>query len=218
MKKYHYTYYSYEEFGRGYIGKRSCDCKPEEDVEYFGSYTDQVFKPTQKIILGTYDTEKELAKAEEILHAFYDVKNNPHFSNKHNAEENFYFTSEELSLFGKKGGKIRKQQLIEEGFYSTKKQSIRGKKGGRKLVNLGLGIHGMSKEELSKAGKKGGEINKKNKTGICGLTKDQRSKTTTKTNLQKWQCTKTGFITNAGCLSQYQKKKGIDTSHRIRIH
>ena len=59
MKKYHYTYYSYEEFGRGYIGKRSCPCKPEEDVKYFGSYSDKTFEPTQKIILETYDTAEE---------------------------------------------------------------------------------------------------------------------------------------------------------------
>lgn len=28
MEKYFYVYYSYEEFGRGYIGKRECKCLP----------------------------------------------------------------------------------------------------------------------------------------------------------------------------------------------
>jgi hypothetical protein len=28
MSKYFYVYYSYEEFGRGYIGKRECKCLP----------------------------------------------------------------------------------------------------------------------------------------------------------------------------------------------
>ena len=55
----HYTYYSYEEWGRGYFGSRSCDCLPEEDINYFGSFKDKNFKPTQKIILkDDYETRK----------------------------------------------------------------------------------------------------------------------------------------------------------------
>ena len=34
---------------------------------------------------------------------------------------------------------------------------------------------------------------------------------------QKWQCIETGYISNAGGLSQYQKKRGIDTSKRILL-
>jgi len=48
--KHFYVYYSYEEYGRGYIGKRECKYLPEEDVNYFGSFKDKTFKPTQKII------------------------------------------------------------------------------------------------------------------------------------------------------------------------
>ena len=51
-KKYFYVYYSYEPWGRGYIGKRECWCLPEEDVKYFGSYRDKTFKPTEKIIFS----------------------------------------------------------------------------------------------------------------------------------------------------------------------
>jgi hypothetical protein len=81
--KYYYTYYSYEEWGRGYIGKRSCDCLPEEDVKYFGTFSDKTFKPTQKIILRSdYTTPNELAEDEIILHDFYDVAKNPHFVNR----------------------------------------------------------------------------------------------------------------------------------------
>jgi hypothetical protein len=88
-KKYHYTYYSYEEFGRGYIGVRSCNCMPEEDVKYFGSFNDKSFRPTRKIILETYETREEANKDERILHRFYDVRLNPKFANKHNANERF---------------------------------------------------------------------------------------------------------------------------------
>ena len=48
----HYVYYSYEEFGRGYIGCRTCNCLPEED-DYLGSYHDETFSPTNKIVLET---------------------------------------------------------------------------------------------------------------------------------------------------------------------
>lgn len=38
-----------------------------------------------------------------------------------------------------------------------------------------------------------------------------------KSTSQKWQCTETGFITNAASLSRYQMKRGIDTSCRLRV-
>lgn len=81
-KKFHYTYYSYEEFGRGYIGSRTTKISPEEDKKYFGSFSDKTFKPTQKIILKIYETREQALKDEIILHEFYDVANNPHFANK----------------------------------------------------------------------------------------------------------------------------------------
>ena len=48
MNKYYYVYYSYEEYGRGYIGKRECECLPEKDVNYFGSFKDKTFKYDNK--------------------------------------------------------------------------------------------------------------------------------------------------------------------------
>jgi hypothetical protein len=77
----YYTYYSYEPFGRGYIGYRQCTCLPEEDV-YFGSFTDSNFHPTEKIILSTYETKEEALEDEVKLHSFYQVDKNPHFANK----------------------------------------------------------------------------------------------------------------------------------------
>jgi hypothetical protein len=48
-------------------------------------------------------------------------------------------------------------------------------------------------------------------------TPEQRSEVARKASSIKWQCTVTGFITNAGSLSHYQKARGIDTSNRIRL-
>ena len=80
--KHHYVYYSYEEWGRGYIGRRSCFCLPQEDVNYFGTFTDKTFHPTQKIILAVFDSVDDAIEAEITLHSFYSVHKNPHFANK----------------------------------------------------------------------------------------------------------------------------------------
>jgi hypothetical protein len=79
---YYYVYYSYEEWGRGYIGARSCKCQPEEDSRYFGSFYDKTFKPTAKVILLTFATRQEALNAEITLHEFYQVHINPHFANR----------------------------------------------------------------------------------------------------------------------------------------
>lgn len=79
----HYVYYSYEDWGRGYIGIRQCECNVYED-EYLGSYYDKTFNPKNKIILMKCNTREEALEAEVILHRFYDVKKNPHFVNQAN--------------------------------------------------------------------------------------------------------------------------------------
>lgn len=80
---YHYTYLSKDlTDGRMYIGSRSCKCRPDEDVRYFGSFTDKSFKPTDKIILKVFNTRKEAFKHEIYLHFVLDVATNPLFANR----------------------------------------------------------------------------------------------------------------------------------------
>ena len=81
-KEFHYVYYSYEEWGRGYIGVRTCNQIPTLDVNYFGSFKDKTFNPTQKIILEEFPSREEAVRAEIKLHDFFDVARNPHFSNR----------------------------------------------------------------------------------------------------------------------------------------
>jgi hypothetical protein len=78
----YYVYYSYEEWGRGYIGSKpsGCSCDPSKDP-YMGSFKDKTFKPSNKIILGIYNTPQECINAEIILHEFFKVDINPHFVN-----------------------------------------------------------------------------------------------------------------------------------------
>ena len=84
MSNFFYTYYSYEPFGRGYIGSRGSQVPPEEDP-YLGSFTDGTFTPTEKIILSQHQTRKEALECEIKLHNFFEVSANPHFANRANA-------------------------------------------------------------------------------------------------------------------------------------
>jgi hypothetical protein len=95
LTEYYYTYYSYEEWGMGYIGSRGCKCLPEEDINYFGSFKDKAFKPTQKIILkDDYATREEAYADEIILQGYYSVVENQHFVNR------AYQTSTKFSIKG----------------------------------------------------------------------------------------------------------------------
>ena len=85
------------------------------------------------------------------------------------------------------------------------------------MVEHKMGIHGYSKEERQEVSKKAGKISYEMKVGIHSLTAEQRSETGKKVAAQKWECLETGFITNAGNLTKYQRKRGIDTSKRRRI-
>jgi len=65
----------------------------------------------------------------------------------------------------------------------------------------------MTPEQRSERARKGG----------LSLTPEQQKESMRKARSVKFQCTVTGFITNAGCLSHYQKARGIDTSNRVRL-
>jgi hypothetical protein len=200
-KEYYYTYYSYEEWGRGYFGSRTCRCLPKEDVKYFGSFKDKTFNPTQKIILKSdYATREEAYADEIILQKYYKVVENPHFANKaYQTSTKFYIPKEERREIGRKSG------------YKT--------------YELGIGAFGISKEKRKETNKKVDKTNRKNGVSIYARTEEEMiesgknwgKKGSKKTNSQKWMCLETRYITTSGPLTLYQKKKGIDTSKRVRI-
>jgi hypothetical protein len=76
-------------------------------------------------------------------------------------------------------------------------------------------------EDGKKAGKISGQKHKENKTGVCGRSKEKMSEDGKKGGRiscsQVWECTITGHRSNPGGLSTFQKRRGIDTSMRIRI-
>ena len=112
----------------------------------------------------------------------------------------------------KQNGKKLAQRNVENGHI----QNL-GKIYGKLFYENNMGMFGISDEEkkknTSKGGKIGGNKAHKNKTGIHALSKEDRQKI----GRQKWKCLVTGYISNAPGLSNYQRKRSIDTSLRIKI-
>ena len=136
-------------------------------------------------------------------------------------------TKEERSHYGKIGGNISKEFGLGICGLTKEQRSENGKKfgsiSGKKNKELGIGIFSMTKEEKRATYEKGlGKLTKEElqeayKKGIGKISKEERCKISRNVAYQKWQCLETGFIANAGNLTQYQKARGIDTSKRIRI-
>jgi hypothetical protein len=128
-------------------------------------------------------------------------------NHKKNGTGLYALTSEQKSEGGKKGGKIGGK--------------TGGSVSGKKSYELGIGIHGMTFEEKSERSKKNGLKHKENKTGVCGRSKEKMVEDGKRggkiSGNQKWKCLETGFTTNAGNLTQYQRARKIDISKRIRV-
>jgi general stress protein YciG len=142
-------------------------------------------------------------------------------TNKKNGTGVCGMTPEQRREASKKGAQVNRENgtglfgLTPEQRREASRKS--GKITGLKHKENGTGIFSMTLEQRREASRKGGETNKKNGTGIFSVTLEQRTDIAKKVNAQKWQCTVTGYVTNAGALSSYQKARGIDTSNRIRL-
>jgi ethanolamine utilization microcompartment shell protein EutS len=219
LTEYHYVYYSYEEYHRGYIGSRTCKCLPEEDVKYFGSFYDKTFKPTQKIILKSDYTTREEAYADEIiLQRYYEVVENSHFANR------AYQTSTKFCLSKENLIKLNmKQKELGIGIHAKTPEQRRetSRKSGLKCKENGTGIFSLTPEKRSQHSRNIGLKCKENGTGFYNRTSEQHSEDSIKggknTSSQRWECLETGFIANAANLSRYQNARGIDTSKRERV-
>jgi hypothetical protein len=188
-KEYYYTYYSYEEWGRGYFGSRGCKCLPEEDVKYFGSSKDKTFKPTQKIILkDDYPTREEAYADEIILQEHYKVIENPHFANR------AYQTTTGFTTNG---------MLVTEEFRIKMSSVTKGEKNG---------MYGKKRPDLAERNRKGrGRKVKYSKNGLKSM-----KKLANKINSQRWECCETGYQSTAAGVVAYQKGKGITPSKNNR--
>lgn len=130
-------------------------------------------------------------------------------------------TMEQRRENGKKGSRVNKKNGTAIFSMSSKEKSEAGKKGGRTSKERRVGIFNRTKQEISEHSKKIAQKQYKNGTGLFFQTKKQLSengkKSGKKTSSQKWECTKTSYVSTPAGLSNYQKKRSIDTSNRIRI-
>jgi citrate synthase len=136
---YHYVYYSYEQWGRGYIGVRSSKVPPKEDTKYWGSFLDKTFKPTEKIIIEEFETREEAYGAEVLLHNFYSVQINSHFANRAKA------TVSGFSMYGRKQSIEQRQKVskalkgrkrnVPEHVIEMLKTSCKGRKQSLEEIN-----------------------------------------------------------------------------------
>lgn len=112
-----YVYYSYEQWGRGYIGARSRS--PVND-DYLGSYTDKSFSPTEKIVLCECDTMKEALAIERQLHHFFDVVHNAHFANRAMVTSSAF-----IREWSDEQREEKRQRMVERNTSDEHKQDMR---------------------------------------------------------------------------------------------
>lgn len=132
-RRFHYVYYSYEPWGRGYIGKRTCYCKPEDDTKYFGSFSDKTFNPTEKIILSVFETSEEALEAEMALHDFYCIHQNAHFANRAKQTSKF-FNTEGVPKSREHKEKIRRSNLGQKRSEEAKQKMSLAKMGNKHCI------------------------------------------------------------------------------------
>ena len=129
--------------------------------------------------------------------------------------------SEDVRILRQNIGKEVGNKFVElkVGIHNfTKEERVEvAKMGGNKCKELGKGIHSRTEDEKSKDGKMGGKKTYELKIGAFSIPKEEKLKIIQKVNSQRWMCLETGYISNAGALSTYQKKRDIDTSKRKRI-
>ncbi len=132
------------------------------------------------------------------------------------------FSFKASSEAGKRGSAKNKENKVGIFSMTKKQQSLAGKKSYESRIKNGTdGLLKLTKEERQEMGSKMGKITYELGLGIHSLTKEQKSEAGKKgiraTLSQKWMCLETGYITNAGALTTYQRKRKIDTSKRKRI-
>ena len=209
----HYVYYSFEEWGRGYIGVRSCECGPSEDIHYLGSYVDESFNPENKVILVTAPSREEANDIEILLHDFFEVDVNPHFANRSRARSKGFYrsgphTKETIQRIsknrkgkGKGPSKLPRQhfQVIGKagGIKGSRAQKTEDKqKGGIKARDSRLGFFALSEQENREKSRRGSQT----------------------TNSLQYRCKVTGKVSTPGGLARWQRARGIDTSLREQVY
>ena len=129
----------------------------------------------------------------------------------------FSLTPEQQRVRSQKAGLKNKQNGTGICSISPEERSERSRKTGLKHYENCTGLFSLTPEERSELGRRSGLKAKENGTGIHAMTLEQRREHCNNTLRQKWMCLETGFVTNSGCLTLYQRKRGIDISKRVKV-
>ena len=222
-----YTYkITFEEVPYYYYGMHK---EKEYDEEYWGSpitnkWCWELYTP-KKQILETFSSRKDAGEVERRL-----IK--PVFNTDKwclNESCGGAFSLDTCSRAGKIAGQKTYEMKVGVHNRTEEQRKIDAKKGGlvggKIAYEMKVGVHNRTEEQrkidAKKGGLVGGKLVRELGVGIRGRTKEQKIEDGRKgikiTNSQKWECLETGFITNPGNLTQYQRARGVYTSKRKRI-
>jgi len=212
---------------------RSCECLPENDCKYFGSFKDKTFAPTNKIILLTFATREEANVAEVALHALYEVHINPHFANiarqtsskfdcggipKSESHKNNI--SAALLKF-QVNDPIRHEQNCAAQSERMKQNRAANPEFFKAISQRNMQSLQQWLEQNPEAKKlkeeKSGAVLKQYYAEHKSEVQEKMQEHNKKLYANLWQCTITGKISTKNGLSRYQNNRGIDTSNRVRL-
>ena len=123
-------------------------------VNYFGSFSDKTFSPTEKIVIQEFLTREEAIAAEVVLHEFYQVHRNPHFANQ--ARQTTTKFSGGSGFLGRHHTEESKQRISQNSasrspeFREAQSRRLRGvPKTEEHRKNISKGLKGKPKPPMS---------------------------------------------------------------------
>jgi hypothetical protein len=104
---YYYVYAIFFPNGNFYIGSRQCDCKPDEDKKYTGSYTDKSNGDGKKIILKTFSNENKMTFYEtNLIQKFkshlncININSSPRVCSNNKLNSKVFKTTDLMQIYG----------------------------------------------------------------------------------------------------------------------
>lgn len=104
---YYYVYAIFFPNGNFYIGSRQCNCKPDEDKKYTGSYKDKSNYDGKKVILKTFSNENEMTFYEtNLIEKFksysncINVNSSPRVCNNIDLNNEVFKTTDLMNTYG----------------------------------------------------------------------------------------------------------------------
>ena len=181
-----------------YIGKRSCRCLPEEDVNYMSSSKHLPKDKCDKLILETFDTSLEAVAYEIELHNRFDVAKNPKFYNR----------AKQTSTGFDRTGVPMPREIVEKQ-KKARLGSVHSEETKKKMraAKLGKKVSEETKARMSKASKG------RTPYWLVGLPKSEE----TKEKIRKGNLGKMVSMESRKKMSDSHKGKTLSLEHRRNL-